>query len=49
MLVSRSVDVNNIQEVNDDVMVMNWWCADDVLPAVNVVLAAFTYGPKSLR
>lgn len=42
MLVCPSVDVNNIQEVNDDVY---WKYTDDaceVLPSINVVLAAIT-------
>lgn len=45
MLVSSSVDVKNIQEVNDDVIVVNWQYSDDaceVLSPINVVLVAIT-------
>lgn len=52
MLVSPSIDVNNIQEVNDDVIVVNWQYSEDaceVLQSVNVVLAAFTTAQARLK
>lgn len=45
MLVSRSFQVGNIQEVNDDVVIVNQWYSEDefeVLMTVIIVQAAYT-------
>jgi hypothetical protein len=52
MLANTSIDINNILDVNDTTVVVNWEYKDeaaDSLPTVNVCIAAFTTAQARLK